>query len=554
VAREWREMNTVNIATAWHRLARLSKQRSKHENRTNSANSANSANSTNNRGALDDPRAQILERLAHENVEKFDFMNLTNIVWSLAVLDHHTAPGQDQFLRRACERVESAARLGARLCSETPSSGKETTRHSQVWTKPKLEQRYPASSDSRFPSAQALSNCFWAFTTMKHPSAHVLGDVMVEITPRIVHTFDPGRVEKRPAGGFVSQTISNQLWAFGALRKHPGDSHMDALARLVCEHVTHFKPQELTNILWAYAALTHYPGDECLASLELELARRVERGEFNPQNVSTLVLSLSTFPHDDAAARASLRAFTRALDHEKTLAIVPRFNFQDLANAVFGVSVLGTFASRLYATLWRRIATLPRRRKMSVKDLEGALMLYNGKLLVEAAAPRVAEKLSPMMPEWLETEAARLWEKQASAGTVSEFQREVSKRLRALGVRHALETTTRDKKMSMDILCVSGEGDASGSVALECDGPSHFCVNSNLGAVPLSRNHVRDTLLGARGTHVVSVPWDEWAVREDDGTCERWLRGKMATVGVVDGEDARRRVQSTEREIDRSVA
>jgi hypothetical protein len=73
------------------------------------------------------------------------------------------------------------------------------------------------------------------------------------------------------------------------------------------------------------------------------------------------------------------------------------------------------------------------------------------------------------------------------------------------------------------------------SVALECDGPSHFCVNRTMGAVPLSRNGVRDALLGARGKRVVVVPWDEWAVREDEGVAEAWLRARLEAAGVVVG-------------------
>ena len=73
VAREWREMNTVNVATAWHRLAKLSKQKQKR--------------GASRFDARSDARTQILERLARENVDAFDAMNLANVVWSLAKLE-----------------------------------------------------------------------------------------------------------------------------------------------------------------------------------------------------------------------------------------------------------------------------------------------------------------------------------------------------------------------------------------------------------------------------------------------------------------------------------
>ena len=123
-------MNTVNVATAWHRLAKLSKQKQKQKRGASKALDARS-----------DARMQILERLAFENVDAFDAMNLANVVWSLAVLDHHAFNSSQRFLRRACERIESAARRGMAM------------------------PKYPPATDKTFPSAQAVSNCLWAFTT-----------------------------------------------------------------------------------------------------------------------------------------------------------------------------------------------------------------------------------------------------------------------------------------------------------------------------------------------------------------------------------------------------
>ena len=104
-----------------------------------------------------------------------------------------------------------------------------------------------------------------------------------------------------------------------------------------------------------------------------------------------------------------------------------------------------------------------------------------------------------------------------------------------MGVAHSVEAKTEDGKMSADIDIPLPGGDLS--VALECDGPSHFCVNRTMGAVPLSRNGVRDAMLSARGKTVVSVPWDEWAVREDEGFAEAWLRGRLRAAGVIIGTD-----------------
>ena len=192
------------------------------------------------------------------------------------------------------------------------------------------------------PSAQSLSNLLWAFTTMRL-TAHAgeLADLIVEVTPFLMRGFDPGRgthTQERESGAFVPQTISNQLWAFAVLKKHPGDLHLDLCGRLIAENVLNFKPQELTNIVWAFCVLNHFPGDEILVSFEVEIARRAVKGEFNAQNLSTLILALSSFPHDDPASRASLSLVMKALDTDKVLASVERFNFQDTANALFGAA------------------------------------------------------------------------------------------------------------------------------------------------------------------------------------------------------------------------
>ena len=131
-------------------------------------------------------------------------------------------------------------------------------------------------------------------------------------------------------------------------------------------------------------------------------------------------------------------------------------------------------------------------------------------------------------PDWLHTDAARLWREQTCSGSsISSFQRVFSRHLADMGVPHDLEPRTEDENMSLDI------GVADRRVAFECDGPSHFCANQGLGSMPLSRNHARDTLLGARGWHVVSVPWDVWAARVDEGddACQEWIRRSSSAFG-----------------------
>ena len=81
-----------------------------------------------------------------------------------------------------------------------------------------------------FPSAQALSNCLWAFTTLRHTQAPKLAGVVAQVMPRLMGQFDPQAAGK--GGAFVPQTVSNQLWALATLRCHPGDELMVRRCRL----------------------------------------------------------------------------------------------------------------------------------------------------------------------------------------------------------------------------------------------------------------------------------------------------------------------------------
>jgi hypothetical protein len=224
VAREGAQMNSVNVATAWHRLAKLS-QRGARDAATFQEDVA--------RELREDIRMEILERLSEKFAHDFDAMNLTNIAWSCAVLNHHPS---GFILARVCANLIARAQEGL------------------------SRPQYPVSESKTFPSAQALSNCLWALVTLKHTQATKFAEVVAKVTPRLTHQFNP---ELAGVGGaFVTQTVSNQLWSYATLKHHPGDELMDTFAAMVTQHIHHFKPQELSNVVWAYAALSHYPGDD----------------------------------------------------------------------------------------------------------------------------------------------------------------------------------------------------------------------------------------------------------------------------------------------------
>ena len=208
----------------------------------------------------------------------------------------------------------------------------------------------------------------------------------------------------------------------------------------------------------------------------------------------------------------------QSLDDDLTLQQIEQFNVQDLSNSIWGIFCAGGFNLKFYHKLWERLAFFD----FSNIDRDGILMIYQSRLLMESVAPGLSNQIAA--PKWLWTEAKQKWCEQAGMGTVSSYQREVSCVLSDMEVSHQVERKTSDMMMSMDLALDLR------SISLECDGPSHFCVNLDVGSVPLSRNNVRDTLLSARGYHVISLPWDEWAVKESREESADWIKQKLAHI------------------------
>lgn len=240
------------------------------------------------------------------------------------------------------------------------------------------------------------------------------------------------------------------------------------------------------------------------------------------QSLATNILSVATFQHSDNAARAGLHSLMCALDDEATLDKVQRFNLQALATSIWGVSVIGGFSLKFYRQLWERCAEVE--FSESHLDKSSFRMMYQGCLLMTAVAPNIAKSMPA--PIWLHTEAKRLWQEQAKDATTSSFQRVFSQHLSEMGVPHELELQTPDEMLALDI------GLSEHRIAFECDGPSHFCVNAGVGSVPLSRNNARDALLGARGWHVIRVPWDDWASHVDREGCKEWITRSSGKFGI----------------------
>ena len=77
------------------------------------------------------------------------------------------------------------------------------------------------------------------------------------------------------------QDISNTLWAFAALRHHPGADLMDRAASQAIMTIQRFKPQELANTLWSFAMLEHDPSTPLLDTMAIQVVAKIQG--FRPQ-------------------------------------------------------------------------------------------------------------------------------------------------------------------------------------------------------------------------------------------------------------------------------
>ena len=77
------------------------------------------------------------------------------------------------------------------------------------------------------------------------------------------------------------QDISNTLWAFAALKHHPGQDLMSRAATQAILTIQRFKPQELANTLWSFATLEHDPSTQLLDAMAIQIIAKIQG--FRPQ-------------------------------------------------------------------------------------------------------------------------------------------------------------------------------------------------------------------------------------------------------------------------------
>ena len=348
---------------------------------------------------------------------------------------------------------------------------------------------------------QGLANMAWAFAKANQAAPALLDAIAAVAAPRL--------------GEFNSQNLANMVWAF-AKASHAAPALLDAIAAVAVPRLREFNQQDLANTAWAFAKAGHTAS----ALLDaIATAAMLRLRDFKPQELANTAWAFAKAGH---AAPALLDAIATA-----AMPQLGDYIPQDLANMAWAFATAGQSAPVLLDAL--ATAAAPRLRDFNVQNLANmawafavadhpAPALFNSHVFMQLCAA-AQQGFVPMdlaqLHQW------QLWQEERGAawpplppelalrcrdsfsfkdGVVSKLQRDVVASLLALELALQEEVRTR-QGYSLDAVVMYGGRE----VAIEVDGPSHFCGRTPTGATALKRRQLR-----AAGWALFPVPYWEW--------------------------------------------
>ena len=250
--------------------------------------------------------------------------------------------------------------------------------------------------------------------------------------------------------------------------------------------------------MWAFATAGH-AAPVLLDAIATAAEPRLR--EFKPQELANTVWAFATTGH---AAPELLEAIATAAE--------PRLgdlNAQDLANTAWAFAAADHLAPALFDS-HSTFVQLCAERSLALKEL---CQLHQWQLWREEHGA-TWPPLPPALAQ--RCRAAFISEE----GAPSELQRDVVASLRALELAPREEVRT-PQGYSLD--AVVGHGGRE--VAIEVDGPSHFCGRTPTGATALKRRQLRAT-----GWVLLPVPYWEWNDLGGSSARQEYLRAALRLV------------------------
>lgn len=505
----WGRINATHVAAALHRLAELGK------------------------GLAEVEGAPLLLRALHRPgvLTSLDARTLVTCAWALANLvsrgatdaeraelaaagDEHSkgAPGAVERLDGAV--AQAAGSMGARDTSMAAWAFATLQSNARLPASEALLDALAAAAARTADSANAreVANTLWAAGTLRHPQ--LAGAEVLRAAERLVKSSQ-----------LAPRHLATCLW--GAARAHanapdaedvaePLGALVRATADAVCAEG--FDKErciacDVSNVLWSFAALRWHPGQPVVDAL----ARAAEAlaPSFSPAEASAALCALATLlPAQKPCCTA--RGGARALAGHLADCAAP-CGLQEAANALWAMASMRMHSLPVVAALWQRVKELAGEDGRNAADFPPAALcqLYQARwALCEEGGEYIDEcdaaaALLPLEAAW-----------RGAIPVPSALQKEVVEGARALlGAECELEAQV---ELGGGGAAISYRADVlvrlpgADKLLLEVDGPSHFLRPSLVS--PTGATALRDRLLDAStresGYRRAALRFDAW-----DSTC-----------------------------------
>mmetsp|Transcript_21114 Transcript_21114/g.59024 ORF Transcript_21114/g.59024 Transcript_21114/m.59024 type:complete len:685 (-) Transcript_21114:322-2376(-) len=298
------DMNTVNLSTSIHRLAKLC-----------AANPSARVEIKNHLffGELRDQIHSNLAAVEQSDAKPAVTQTLSNVAWSFALLQFVDPPSLGVVARLAIVNI---------------SCFKNYELSSLLWAFAKLHAgntmvgdmmllfRVAASKVTESVKDldfRCLATIAWAYATAKHRNPSLFRALSLQMQQEICST--------------TPQEVSNSAWAFGTVG-HRDDRLFQALAQAALRRLEDFKAQEISNTLWGFATNGFFHEaffEEALFQTSIL--------ELNPQNFANIMWAYARVRPDHPSTRVAL------------LALLPRcapqlglFKAQELSSVVNAIA------------------------------------------------------------------------------------------------------------------------------------------------------------------------------------------------------------------------
>jgi len=350
---EWRRiynnertsMNTINIATMFHKAATFFKQANKEDkinfifrnqdiiyelsqkfieliHEVDAQSLANTAWAFATLGIRDDNLLRILANMSFEIIDSFNFQNLANTAWAFATLGIR----DDNLLRMlAYKSIQIINNFNSQDLSNTAwAFATLGIRDDNLFKE--ISNRAIKIIDSF--NSQDLAITAWAFATLGIRDDNLLR-MLADKSIRIINNF-------------TLQSLANTAWAFATLDIRD-DNLFKEISICAIKIIDSFNSKDLANISWAFATLgiRDYNLFNKISNRAIEIV-----DSFNSQDLAITAWAFATLDFRDVNLLIMLA--------NRSIKIIDSFNSQALANISWAFATLGIRDDNLFNKISNR--------------------------------------------------------------------------------------------------------------------------------------------------------------------------------------------------------